>query len=248
MLIQSLLLFLSAALGSLAVFAIRRPSPIFFKRLLIFAGGYLFAITFLHILPELFMLHANARMAGLYVLVGFFLQLFLELFSKGIEHGHLYETDQEEHQHAIVPWTLMAALSVHAFSDGIILNDPSVHLHHHHGANTLLIGILLHKVPESFALASILIKLINSRSKVLVYLFIFALAAPLGLLGSSYVSQQQWLPAQFSLALWGIVSGSLVHIATTIFFEANPSHHTNNHKFIAGLIGAVLGAVCELCL
>ena len=115
-------------------------------------------------------------------------------------------------------------------------------------SNTLLIGILLHKVPESFALASILIKLINSRSKVLVYLFIFALAAPLGLLGSSYVSQQQWLPAQFSLALWGIVSGSLVHIATTIFFEANPSHHTNNHKFIAGLIGAVLGAVCELCL
>lgn len=248
MLLQSALLLLSAALGSLAVFVIRKPSPTAFKRLLIFAGGYLFAITFLHILPELFVLHSNARMAGLYVLVGFFLQLFLELFSKGVEHGHLYETDQEEHQHAIAPWTLMAALSVHAFSDGIILNDPSVHLHHHHGANTLLIGILLHKVPESFALASILTKLIKSSTKVLMYLFIFALAAPLGLLGSSYVSQQQWLPAQFSLALWGIVSGSLVHIATTIFFEASPSHQPNNPKFIASLAGATLGVICELWL
>lgn len=227
---------------------IRKPSPASFKLLLVFSGGYLFAIAFLHILPELFVLHSNARVAGLYVLIGFFLQLFLECFSKGVEHGHLYEADHEEHQHTIAPLTLMVALSVHAFSDGIILNDPSVHLHHHHGANTLLIGILLHKVPESFALASILIKLIDNRRKVLMYLFMFALAAPLGLLGSSYISQQQWLPPQVSLALWGIVSGSLVHIATTIFFEANPGHQPNNHKFIASLAGAGFAVICEFLL
>lgn len=248
MLFQSLLLFCAAALGGTAVFVIRKPSPTSFNLLLMFSGGYLFAIAFLHILPELFLLHSNARVAGLYVLMGFFLQLFLECFSKGVEHGHLYETDHEESQRTIVPLTLLGAISVHAFSDGIILNDPSVHLHHHHGANTLLIGILLHKVPESFALASILIKLINSRRKVLVYLLIFAMAAPLGLLGSSYVGQQQWLPAQFSLALWGIVSGSLVHIATTIFFEANPGHQTNSYKFMASLTGAGLGVICELML
>ena len=152
MLFQSLLLFLAASLGGIAVLVIRRPSSAFLKCLLIFAGGYLFAITFLHIFPELFVLHSNARLAGLYVLVGFFLQLVLERFSKGVEHGHLYDTDQREHQHVMSPLTLMAALFVHAFSDGIILNDPSVCLNHHHGTNTLLIGILLHKVPESFAL------------------------------------------------------------------------------------------------
>ena len=248
MLFQSFLLFLVASLGGASVLIIRRPSPASLKLFLILAGGYLFAITFLHILPELFVLHSNARLAGLYVLVGFFLQLVLERFSKGVEHGHLYDTDQGEHQHTIAPLTLMAALFVHAFSDGIILNDPSVHLNHHHGANTLLIGILLHKVPESFALVSILTKLVNSRRKILIYLFIFALAAPLGLLGSSYVSQQQWFPTQVSLALWGIVSGSLVHISTTIFFEATPDHHPNNRRFIASLVGAGLAIICEFLL
>ncbi|MFM2428302.1 MAG: hypothetical protein RL012_186 [Bacteroidota bacterium] len=250
MIVQSLLLFLAASLGGIVVLVIRRPSPAALKLLLVFSGGYLFAITFLHIFPELFVLHSNARLAGLYVLVGFFLQLFLERFSKGVEHGHLYDIDQGEHQHTMAPLTLMAALFVHAFSDGIILNDPSVCLnhHHHHGANTLLIGILLHKVPESFALVSILIKLVSSRRKLLMYLFIFALAAPLGLLGSNYVSQQQWFPTQVSLALWGIVSGSLVHIATTIFFEANPGHQPNNRKFIASLTGAVSAIICEFLL
>ena len=249
MLLQALLLFLTAAISGVAVLIVRKPNPASFKFLLIFAGGYLFAIAFLHILPELFVLHANARMAGLYILVGFFLQLFLELFSKGVEHGHLYETTREEaHSHAVAPLTLMAALFIHAFSDGIILNDPSVHLHHHHGTNTLLIGILIHKVPESLALASILSELMHNRKKVAMYLLVFALAAPLGLLGSSYLSQQQWWPAQLSLALWGIVSGSLVHIATTIFFEANPDHQPNNHKLIASLIGAGFAVACEFLL
>jgi zinc and cadmium transporter len=248
MLLQTLLLFLAAFLGGMVVLIIRRPNPASWRLPLIFSGGYLFAITFLHILPELFVLHANARLAGLYVLVGFFLQLVLERFSQGVEHGHLYDTDQGEHQHTIAPLTLMAALFLHAFSDGIILNDPSVCLNHHHGANTLLIGILLHKVPESFALVSILTKLVNSRRKILIYLFIFALAAPLGLLGSSYVSQQQWFPTQISLALWGIVSGSLVHIATTIFFEASPCHQPNTRKFMASLLGAVSAVICEFLL
>jgi len=245
---QTLLLFLASALGGITVLVIRRPNPTSFRLLLTFSGGYLFSIAFLHILPELFLLHSNARVAGLYVLIGFFLHIFIEFFSKGVEHGHMYEINQEEPRNSIKPLTLMAALFVHAFSDGIILNDPSVHLHHHHHTNTLLIGILLHKVPESFALASILTKFINSKSQVLIYLLIFALAAPLGLLGSNYVSQQQWLPAQVSLALWGIVGGSLVNIATTIFFEANPNHQLNNHKFIASLAGAGMAVICEFFL
>ena len=248
MLFQSLSLFLSAALGGMALLVIRKPSPVFFKLLLIFSGGYLFAIALLHIFPELFLLHSNTRVAGLYILVGFFLQLMLELFSNGVEHGHLYETGQQEHQHTISPLTLMAALSIHAFSDGIILNDPSVHLHHHHGTNPLLIGILLHKIPESLALASVLSKLVSSKKKVLMYLLIFALVAPLGLLGSRYVSHQQWLPTHISLALWGIVSGSFLHIATTIFFEANPGHQPNTHKFLASLAGAGLAVICEFLL
>ena len=248
MLLQTLLLFLAASLGGMAVLIIRRPSPAAFTLLLMFSGGYLFSITFLHLLPELFTLHANARLLGLYILIGFFLQLLLELFSKGAEHGHMHETHQEEHQHLISPLTLMIAICVHAFLDGVILSSPTSHLHHDHGTNGLLIGVLLHKVPEAFALASILRKLINRKRTVIVCLLIFAVASPLGLWISNYYSQQQLLSGQGSLALWGIVSGSFVHITTTIFFEANPDHHLNIRKFMVSLAGAGLAFICEFLL
>jgi zinc and cadmium transporter len=253
MLFQSLLLFSAAFLGGMVVLVVRRPSPVLLKFLLIFSGGYLFSITFLHVLPDLFSLHADTdpRLAGLYVLIGFFLQLLLEFFSKGVEHGHMYETHQEEHQHGISPLTLMVALFIHAFLDGVILSNPSsMHLHHGHTHSTdgLLIGVLLHKVPESFALASVLSKLINRKRTVVICLLIFALASPLGLLGSGYCSQQQLLSGHVALALWGIVSGSFVHIATTILFEASPGHYPNAKKFLTSLAGAGLAVVCEFLL
>ena len=249
MIFQSLLLFLAASLGGIAVLVIRRPSSAFLKCLLIFAGGYLFAITFLHVLPDLFLLHTDARLAGLYILIGFFLQLLLEFFSKGVEHGHMYETHQEEPQHNIAPLTLMIALFIHAFLDGVILSSPSsMHLHHNHSTDGLLIGILLHKVPESFALASILRKLISRKRTIVICLLIFALASPLGLLLSGYCSQQQLLSGHVSLALWGIVSGCFVHIATTILFEASPGHEPNFKKFMISLSGAGFAAICEFLL
>lgn len=253
MLFQSLLLFLAAFLGGMIVLVIRRPSPVFLKFLLIFSGGYLFSITFLHVLPDLFALHTDSRLAGLYILIGFFLQLLLEFFSKGVEHGHMYEAHQEEHQHSIAPLTLMIALFIHAFLDGVILSSPSsMHLHHGHGhvhsTDGLLIGVLLHKVPESLALASVLIKLISRKRTVVICLLIFALASPLGLLGSGYCSQQQLLSGHASLALWGIVSGSFVHIATTILFEASPGHYPNFKQFLTSLAGAGFAFICEFLL
>jgi zinc and cadmium transporter len=248
MIVQSLLLFLAASLGGIVVLIIRRPSTAVFNLLLMFSGGYLFSITFLHLLPELFMLHDNTRLLGLYILIGFFLQLLLGCFSKGAEHGHMHEAHQEEPQLPISPLTLMIALCIHAFLDGVILSSPTSHLHHDHGTNGLLIGVLLHKVPEAFALASILRKLISRQRIVIVCLFIFAIASPFGLWISDYCSQQQLLSGQGSLALWGIVSGSFAHVTTTIFFESNPSHHLNIRKFMVSLAGASLAFVCEFLL
>ncbi|MCU0317794.1 MAG: ZIP family metal transporter [Amoebophilaceae bacterium] len=251
MLFQALLIFLAAALGGSSLLIIRKPKPAYLKLFLIFSGGYLFAITFLHILPDLFALHTDARLAGLYILVGFFLQLLLEFFSKGIEHGHEYEAQLAEHRPSVSPLTLMAAFFLHAFLDGVILSSPSpAHGHHHHGhgANGLLIGILLHKIPESFVLASILGKLTNRKRTVIVCLLIFALASPMGLLGIGHFNQQQLLSGHGSLALWGIVSGSFMHIASTILAEASPCHRPNVRKFIASLLGAGLAVICEFVL
>ncbi|MBL4710802.1 MAG: ZIP family metal transporter, partial [Flavobacteriales bacterium] len=56
--------------------------------LLSFSGAYLLGICFLHLIPELF--EENDSSVGLYLLIGFFLQLILDYFSGGIEHGHAH--------------------------------------------------------------------------------------------------------------------------------------------------------------
>ena len=52
---------------------------------------FIIGMSFLHLLPEAF---AATPKAGLFVLLGFVIQIFLEFLSNGIEHGH-----QHPHQH-----------------------------------------------------------------------------------------------------------------------------------------------------
>ncbi|MEL6539501.1 MAG: ZIP family metal transporter [Bacteroidota bacterium] len=248
-LFQVVVLFFSALLGGLSVLLIRQPSPDAFKRLLLFAGGYLFAITVLHILPELFALYHNAQWVGLYILIGFFLQLLLELLSQGIEHGHLHEAEHTHHR--IVPATLLFSLCIHAFLDGVVLNSPTAvcaHHHHTHGTHSLLLGIVLHKLPVAFALVSVLRQAVRNTNVVVGYLVLFAAASPIGLWSSHYCIQHQLLSMHGVMAVMAIASGSFLHIATTIFFESTPDHRPHLYQFLASLMGAVVAVVLEWCL
>src|SRR5690606_30226485 len=93
--INFLILFFTAMIcGSLVFFAPTFKDR-FFKLVLVFAGSYLFSITILHIIPELFNSgYSNSRM-GLYILFGFLLQQLLEFWSSGIEHGHIHKHHSE---------------------------------------------------------------------------------------------------------------------------------------------------------
>ena len=251
---QSFALFFTALLGGLAFLVIRQPKPATFQLLLVLSGGYLFAITILHLLPEVFAMHIDSRRIGLYILAGFFLQLLLELLSKGVEHGHMYVSTESPHK--IAPLSLLLALCVHAFLDGVILSSPTTmplhehaHAHTHaHGSGGILLGIILHKLPVSFALTSVLSKFNISKHTIFGYLALFALASPLGLWASHYCGQQLGWSSEGLIALWAVVSGSFLHIATTIFFEASPDHHLNVRKFLASLLGAILADIFEFVL
>ena len=58
------------------------------KLALAFSGGFLLAIIFQHLLPDIY--HTGAEHVGIYILIGFLIQLILEYFSGGIEHGHVH--------------------------------------------------------------------------------------------------------------------------------------------------------------
>lgn len=249
MLIYALILFVSAMAGGLLMLKVRNIKERTFKLLLVFAGSYLFSITIIHLLPELLSDAANPGQVGLYVLLGFFLQLFLEYFTSGVEHGHLHGLEQEEHHHHshhFTPLTLLIALCIHALMDGALLVHPAGHEGHAHDTNALLAGVVLHKMPAAFALMSVLMHRLHSRKLAIIMLSVFALASPLGLYLSDYMlgAGDGW--DVFRSMVYPLVAGSFLHISTTIFIENSPEHNFNLHKLISSIIGASVAVLAEL--
>ena len=111
-----ILLGLCALLGGFAVFFIKENSTTKLKLILSFSGAYLFAITVLHLLPDVYE-SDQTHLIGLFILGGFVLQILLEQFSQGIEHGHIHA---HNHQTSF-PWGIMLSLCLHAFLEGMPL-------------------------------------------------------------------------------------------------------------------------------
>lgn len=200
--------------------------------LLAFTGSFLLGITLVDLIPSVF--HTLGASAGIGILVGYFLQLMLQLFSHGMEHSHLPSQDLSHH----VLGSLLFGLSLHAFLEGIPLGYPY--------ANpavlpALTAGVAFHKIPEAMTLMTVLSLRPMQKSLRWLILLCFALVTPVAALFSSW-SEQQWNALQLVMP-WIIagVSGSFLHIATTILFESGTQRHRfTQWKWLALLLGLVL--------
>lgn len=227
------ILILSTLIGGLSLLLI--PGVKRDLRLpLIFAGSYLFAITIIHIIPELFSISPNPSQVGLYVLIGFFLQQFLEYFSSGVEHGHVHTNKAVS---VSGRFSIIVALIIHSLLEGTLLTHDSP-FHEKHESYSLLIGIVLHKMPAAFALMATM----SGLGKRAIYLLIiFSLASPLGLLLSDFIVMTE----ETLLIVFAVVCGSFLHISTTIFVEASPDHHFGLNKILISLVGALMAIAVE---
>ncbi len=200
-----------------------------FKLILAFSGSFLLAIAVMHIIPQVY--HSSAPNIGVFVLIGFFLQLVLEYFSKGIEHGHihLHKTNK-----VIFPLGIFISICIHSFMEGIPLNSTIEHNH----KSPLLLGIILHKFPVSIALMTLFLKANIKKANAFFWLLIFSLMAPLGLLVGNNLGSTitQDFPHFFNQVL-AIVVGMFLHISTTILFESSEEHKFNLLKLVAFFIG-----------
>lgn len=211
------------------------------KIMLAFSGGFLLAIAFNHFLPELYAMHTHY--IGLYVILGFLIQLVLEYFSGGIEHGHVHI-----HPGKAMPWMLFISLSVHSFIEGIPLAIPEVAHHghdhgHHLSGQSLLLGILFHQTPVAIALMTLLRSSAFSMKKSWFVLSLFALMTPLGLI-FGYFTQGSLGFLNMDILL-AIVVGMFLHISTTIIFEASENHRFNLAKLASILVGVALALMIQ---
>jgi len=218
-------LFFCAFLGGTAIFLVKSDKSKLLKLILSFSGAYLFAITVLHLIPDAYSGPDKAQI-GIFILVGFLLQVFLEQFSEGVEHGHIHK----HHDGHVFPFGIMISLCLHAFLEGMPLAKEQ--------HNELIFGISLHHIPAAFALASILMQNHFKKGSIILYLIIFAVMAPMGFYVSVGLSNGSigGIDAYFN-KIMGIVIGIFLHISTTILFESSADHKINTRKMIAVLLG-----------
>ena len=222
---ELILLFGSSLLGGLGIFLFKKDNSNRLKLVLSFSGAYLFAITVLHLMPDVY--SSGNPQIGLFILGGFLLQILMEQFSEGIEHGHIHK---HSHKHYIFPFGIMISLCLHAFLEGMPLAQGQ--------HEELVYGIALHHIPAAFALGSVLIENKLSKYIVLSLLILFALMSPLGYWLSFEIGQGSIGNVEVYFdRIMGVVIGIFLHISTTILFESSVDHKFNLKKVVAVLLG-----------
>lgn len=225
-----ILLFLSVIVSGLSVLYINISSKNL-KLLLSFTGAFLFAICTLHLIPEIYL--SGTPNIGVFILIGFFVQILLEFFSEGIEHGHIH-VHHHHGQKSKFPYAVMIGLSIHSFLEGMPLAN---HDNHSHGS--LLTGIVMHNIPIAMALMTMLLKSHIPKQQAIVWLLVFALVTPLGMF-TSYALDANIIGnlSSYFDRIMAVVVGIFLHISTTILFETSENHRFNLIKFLVILLGA----------
>src|SRR5579863_624994 len=175
---------LAAALGLVAAagnliggyFVVRRDWPRqFLQYFLALGAGYMLAVTFLEVIPE--SLHLAGTAALLCVLIGFFLvHLFEHTLAPHFHFGEETHTEEFSHHHARN--SVLLGLAIHTFFDGVAIAAGFL-VSNWLGA-VIFVAIFLHKLPEGFTVASLMLASGQSRKVAFISAAILGAATVLG--------------------------------------------------------------------
>ena len=166
-------------------------------------AGFMLAVAFLEMLPE--SLRFSPKWAPVLVLAGYCSIHLLE--HTIVPHFHFgEETHHDEFISARTSYSVLAGLAVHALFDGVAIASGFV-------LSNLLgwlifIAILLHKVPEGFTVASVMLASGRSRNAAVVATAVLATATLLGVLAISILPS--WVEAGLPLS-----AGVAIYVAAT---------------------------------
>ncbi|MEP5255105.1 ZIP family metal transporter [Winogradskyella rapida] len=216
-----LLPLFAVGIGVVIALLTKKQKSIYTKLLLSFSGAFLLALTFFDLLPEVYE-NIDAKLTGLYIMCGILLQIILEFFSKGAEHGHVHIHKKDK----TFPWMLFVSLSIHSFLEGF-----PIHQH-----NDMVYGVLIHKIPIAILITTFLLQSHYSKLQITLFLVIFSAMTPIGTL----ISNTSSFMTTYVDMINAFVIGIFLHISTTILFETGEGHKFNLSKLIAISLGIVI--------
>lgn len=213
--------------------AIFRPSRHFLSYLVALGAGFMLAAIFIEIVPEVVVLWTKGTDGGdstgrgvlgamTLLLAGY---LLIHFFEHTIaQHFHFGE---ETHPEAVVrpsaAYTAIGGLSIHTFFDGAsvasaFVVDRKVGL-------LVFVAVLLHKVPEGFTAASIILASGRSASRALTAALIIAGATLLGVLTVAVLHARVEEAVAYALPFSAGVT--LYVAASDLIPEVNHMEHKN---------------------
>ena len=203
------------------------------KLLTSFSGGFLLAFMISSFLPDIYA-HADVKYISLCILLGYLLQLILDYFSQGIEHGHVHSHQKKERY---FPWAVYLSLFIHSLLEGMPLfhSEAVGHIHN----SDYFLAVIFHKVPVVLVLSTMLLSTVKKKWMVFLAIGLFSISTLIGTLfsglffGSFGVAIMPYLQA--------VIAGIFLHISTTILYESSENHKFNFMKLIIILLGFVLG-------
>jgi ZIP family zinc transporter/zinc and cadmium transporter len=157
----SIVLGLTAALANIAggaAIAYRRWEQHYLKYFVALGAGFMLATALVEMVPE--SIHLRGPGAGLLVLFGYLIVHFFE--HTVTPHFHFgEETHEDEFIHRHTGYSVLLALLIHTFFDGIAI--ASGFLISEWLGWVIFFAVFLHKLPEGFTVASVMLASGRSR-------------------------------------------------------------------------------------
>jgi len=209
------------------------------RLILAFSASYLFALTIMHMLPEVYN-GPFPKLAGLFIVCGFCLQLVLDAFSTGIEHGHIHT--HTDHCHKQFPKGISIGLMIHSFLEGLPVFDPQNPIEPIHA--NLIVGLGIHHIPITITFMILLKDHGLSILKRQLWLVALSVMGPLGMaFGFLIHDALHAYSAWFSATAYAVVIGIFLHISTAILFESSEGHRYTPAKIFVLLLGVLAAFV-----
>ena len=194
------------------------------------------AVSLVHIFPESL---EQTEYAVYAFLLGFLSIYLIEEFltPHAHDHGHGDHTHEDPHEHydhvAIVSFI---AIFIHTLLDGLAIR-ASFGISETLGYTTL-VGVAIHQIPVSLSLAAIFRESKFRNNIQIIFVALFALAAPIGFILSDIILNN--VSGIFTGIITAFAGGSLLYVATADLLPV--IHSQTNKKYLTVSI-FIIGAI-----